>query len=138
MANPATDTATYSGERVTIKIRLGIPAKSSRDPHRPSDGEQCLLLFVRRLQQERLISSSEHGALSDDAKRFSFTLRQYPVKQRLDKVCTAYRVTTGRNLSFEAQPSSEDIADVASEGVDWSGMFGRALGALRHLNPFDD
>ena len=137
MSRPATDTATYSGERVTIKIRLGIPAKSSRDPRRPSDGEQRLLQFVQRLQQERLIESSEKGALSDDGTRFSFTLRQYPTKPRLDKVCAAYRVATGRNLSFEAQPSSEDIAEVVSEGVDWSGMFGRALDAIRRLNPLD-
>lgn len=138
MTNPATDTATCSGERVTIKIRLDIPAKSSRIPRRPGDGEQRLFQFVLRLRQERLIESSENGALSDDGTRFSFTLRQYPMKQRLDKVCDAYRVATGRNLSFEAQSSGEDIAEVASEGIDWSSLFGRAFGILRRLSPFDD
>ena len=138
MTSPATDTAAHSGERVTIKIKLGIPAKSSRIPRRPGDGEQRLFQFVLRLRQERLIESPENGALSDDGTRFSFTLRQYPVKQRLDKVCDAYRAATGRNLSFEARSSGEDIAEVSSEGVDWSGLFGRAFDILRRLNPFDD
>lgn len=137
MSRPATDTATYSGQRVTIKIRLGIPAKSSRNPRRPSDGEQQLLQFVQQLRQENLVEASELGALTDDGTRFSFTLCQYPLKSRLDKVCAAYHAGTGRQLRFETQSDGEDVAEVASEGVDWSGLFGRAFDVIRRLNPLD-
>lgn len=137
MSRPATDTATHSGERVTIKIRLGVPAKSSRNPRRPSDGEQRLLQFVQQLRQENLVEASELGALTDDGTRFSFTLCQYPLKPRLDKVCAAYHAGTGRQLRFETQSDGDDAAEIASEGIDWADLLTRALDAIRRLNPLD-
>ena len=133
MNSASTDTATHEGQRVTIDITgLEVPPKARRSSRNPSAGERLLKQFIALLRDMHLIEGPQ-GTTTDDGTRFSFTLRQYPLQQRLDEVTRLYLQVTGRNLQFTYESSTAPKAKKRGLSIDPADVVEGAFGLLKQI-----
>jgi hypothetical protein len=127
-----TDTATHEGQRITIDITgLEVPTKANRT-RRPTEGERRLKKFISLLRDMYLIEGPQ-GTTTDDGTRFSFTLRQYPLQQRLDEVARLYLQATDRNLQFVYESSTPSKTKKRGRSIDPADVVEGAFGLLKQI-----
>lgn len=122
----ATDYADRHGHSVTIGIKaFNVPANQNWNDD-PSPGQLLLNTFLHTAVQRQLVTQANPGTgISRDGTTFHFIINGdlYAGYQE-ESLAAVYQQTTGRVLRFERAPDYDDVAEVASEGIDWGGIAG--------------